>query len=306
HRLPEGRRGLAALAGRTPPARLALLHADLAEQEGRYADARRALLDEVRERPRWEPLARLAHLEAQAGRPADAEALYARAADEITAKQMRALAWLEVQRGRLELAQGRLDGARAHYQRAERAYSGYPLVEEHQAELLAAEGRFAEAAARYESLAARWPRPELQQALGDLHVYAGQPERAAPWHQRALAAYLDSARRGEAQYLHHLASFYADVEPDPAQALAWARRDLELRDGVPARDGMAWALYRAGRFGEARRAMERALAPGLVDAHLLSRAGIIEIAAGRPDQGQALLARAAAIDPGYASFHAHH
>jgi Flp pilus assembly protein TadD len=134
----------------------------------------------------------------------------------------------------------------------------------------------------------------------------GEPERAAPWHQRALDAYLDSARRGEVQYLHHLADFYADVRRDGPEALRWARRDLDLRRTVPALAGVAWALYRAGRVGEARRAMEEALAPGLEDAHLLARAGIVHLADGRDQEGDRLLSRAAALNPNHASFHAHH
>jgi tetratricopeptide (TPR) repeat protein len=306
HRLPQAERDLETLDGRVPPGVIRARRADLALQRGRYPEARAALEEELRRSRGWETLARLAHLESLHGADAAADGLYAQAADELTAKQMRALAWVEVQRGALDLGRGRLSEARGHYERARRAYSGYWLVEERLAELAAAEGRFQEALALYERLAELSPRPELQQAVGDLHLHLGQPARAAPWHQRALAAYLDSAGRGEVQYLHHLASFYADVRGDAAQALAWARRDLELRASVPALDGFAWALYRAGRFGEASAAMARARQPGLEDAHLLSRAGLIEIAAGRTEAGRALLARAAAQNPGYAAFHAHH
>jgi tetratricopeptide (TPR) repeat protein len=306
HRLPEARRildQLQPLAGR--PA-VETLRADIALQEGRYEEAGRAYAALLDRQPSWETLARLAHLESLRGNAAAADRLFAEAEDELTAKQMRALAWLELQRGRLDLDHGRAGEAEAHYRRAGRAYSGYWRVEEHRAELLAVQERFGEAAALYERLAARTPRPELLQALGDLYAFMGEPERAAPWHERALAAYLESASRGEVQYLHHLADFYADVRRDGPEALRWARRDLELRRTVPALAGVAWALYRAGQVGEARRAMEQALAPGLADAHLLSRAGIVHFADGRDQEGDRLLARAAALNPSYARFHAHH
>ena len=305
HRLPEARRALDRLSALAARPAVRALRADVALQEGRYAEAGRAYRENLDRRRTWDALARLAHLEALRGDAAAADRLYAEAADELTAKQMRALAWLELQRGRLHVERGRPGEARARYERAGRAYSGYWLVDEHRAELLRAEGRFAEAAALYRELVARTPKPEWQQALGDVHVSLGEPARAAPWHERALAGYLDSARRGEVHYLHHLAAFYADVRGDGEEALEWARRDLELRPGVPALEGVAWALYRAGRVGEARRAIRRALAPGLQDAHLLSRAGLIHLADGRGEEGERLLARAAALNPRYSGGHAH-
>jgi hypothetical protein len=47
--------------------------------------------------------------------------------------------------------------------------------------------------------------------------------------QKALAGYLESGRRGEVHYWHHLADYYADVGKDGSQAVVWARRDLQLR-----------------------------------------------------------------------------
>ena len=45
-----------------------------------------------------------------------------------TAKQMRAYAWLEMQRGRMSFQRGRQDRALASYERANAAYSGYWLM----------------------------------------------------------------------------------------------------------------------------------------------------------------------------------
>ena len=71
--------------------------------------------------------------------------LYREAEDELTAKEMRSYAWLEVQRGFLAFSRGGYPEARSHYDIAEAAYPGYWLVGEYQAELLGAEGRHAEA-----------------------------------------------------------------------------------------------------------------------------------------------------------------
>jgi tetratricopeptide (TPR) repeat protein len=192
-----------------------------------------------------------------------------------------------------------------HYLRADRAYSGYWFVKEHIAELLGAQRRFDEAVALYEKVIERAPKPELCQALGDLYAYMGKPDRAKPWHDKALAAYLDSAQRGEVHYFHHLAGFYADVREDGAEAVKWARKDFALRQGPAAHDALAWALYRDGRFTEALEEMDRALAAGVKDAHLFFHAAMIRLAAGRSAEGTRFLKLAAETNPRFDAFHVH-
>src|SRR5262249_53561113 len=154
-----------------------------------------------------------------------ADALYADAEDDLTAKEMRAYAWLEVQRGQLAFRHGRHDDADAHYRRAAAAYSGYWLIDEHIAELAGARAHYARAIELYRDVFARTGRPESAHALGDLYVYRGDVVQAKSWHARALAIYTASAQRGEAHYLHALAAYYADAEQDSAQSLKWARTD---------------------------------------------------------------------------------
>src|SRR5436305_1381164 len=76
--------------------------------------------------------------------------------------------------------------AQLHYQRADTAYPGYWLVDEHVAELLGAEARYDEAVAMYQSIASNGQRPELEQAIGELCDLAGQSGPAAYWKERAL------------------------------------------------------------------------------------------------------------------------
>lgn len=290
------------LAG-TPRGRL--LRADIDLQNGRYAAARAACADAVARGRTWDTLARLAHVTALTGDTDAADALYAEAEEDITAKEMRAYAWVILQRGWLQFSRGRYDRAAAHYARAERAYSGYWLTDDYIGELLAAQGRFDEAEARFQRLAARVPRPDLQQRLGDLYAFMGRPADAAPWHDLALKGYLAATARGDVQYLHHLASFYADVKQDGAEAAKWARRDLQSRENAAALDALAWALHRDRRFDEAFATSQRALATGVRDAHTLGHAAAIAIAAGHADTGRALLREAAAYNPGYENFHVH-
>lgn len=305
HRLSEAARALAALSSGEDSVPIMLLRGDLALQEGRYEEARRGYARVADRGARWDTLARQAYLESRIGDLALADRLYAEAEDELSAKEMRTYAWVRLQRGLLSLRQGRHDEAMVHYRRAERAYSGYWLVDEHIAELLGAQRKFDEALARYRDVIARAPRPELHQALGDFYVFMGRPEQAAPWHDQALARYLESAERGDVHYYHHLASFYADVRRNGAAAVKWARRDAELRPNAATRETLAWALYRESRYAEALAVIRDALASGVNDAHLFVHAAMIHLAAGRTDDGRTFLARAAALNPRYESFHVH-
>ena len=198
------------------------LAADLDLEAGRYDEARRGYESLDRS---WSALARLANLEAKLGDRERADELYAEAEDELTAKELRSYCWLELQRGDLAPPAE----AERHYERAERAYSGDWLVDEHRARLRAKQGRLDEALELYRSVAARAPRPEVHQALGDVYLDMGRPEEARAWHDLALAAYLASVERGGVHYLHHLAHFYLESRPDPAEAARWARADYELR-----------------------------------------------------------------------------
>jgi tetratricopeptide (TPR) repeat protein len=201
------------------------LAADLDLEEGRYEEARRGYEGLDRS---WSALARLANLEAKLGDPERADELYAEAEDELTAKELRSYCWLELQRGDL----ARPAEAELHYERAERAYSGDWLVDEHKARLRIAQDRLEEALELCRAVAARAPRPEAHQALGDVYLRMGRPEEARPWHDLALAAYLDSVERGGVHYLHHLAHFYLESRPDPAEAERWARADYEVRPNL--------------------------------------------------------------------------
>ncbi|MEA2596162.1 MAG: hypothetical protein QOF01_2631 [Thermomicrobiales bacterium] len=306
HRLAETRRDLELAPGLAASPLGSALCADLDLQEGRYDEAEAGYEAVIARSRTWDNLARLAHLKATLGDVDGAEQLYLDAEDEITAKEMRAYAWVKLQRGLLDLSNGRYDGAWGHYARAGEAYSGYWLIDQHIADLLRAEGRFEEAVALYEGIVARVPRPEIAQAVGDLYASMDQPDLARTWHAQALAGYLESVLFGDVHYLHHLVDYYADVELDGAEAVIWARKDLDLRRNASTQAALAWALYRAGQFIESLDAIRVALSFGVRDAQLLSQAAMIHTAAGQPNEGDRLMHEAAAINPHYGAAHVHH
>jgi len=305
HRLSEARRVLGLLPGLSRTRKGASLEASIAFEEGRMDEAVRGGREVLERFRSWDALARLAGFEAKRGRDSEAERLYEEAEGEITSKEMRAYAWVELQRGRLALERGRYDEADRRYQEASRAYSGYFLTYEYLAELRGAQGRFEEAVALYERAVAQNPRPETQQALGDLHAFMGRPDLARPWHEKAIDGYLASVGSGEIRYLHHLAGYYADVSGQASEAVACARRDCELRRNGSTREALAWAEFRSGHFEAAELEIRSAIDSGLVSVHLYQHAGMILLGAGRTEEGRSCLAKADALNPRNKDFHAH-
>jgi tetratricopeptide (TPR) repeat protein len=305
HRMERAGRDIAALKRFSGNAQIVALKAAIAFQEGRYEDAKEGYRLAIEKNPSWDNLARLAYWESKFGDLERADKLYAQAENEISAKEMRSYAWVELERGLLEFNRGRYQKAAAHYDRADKGYSGYWLADERRAELLGAERKFGEAVALYRKVITRAPCPEFQQALGDLFMFMGKSDQAKLWHDAALAGYLDSAARGEVHYYHHLAGFYADARQDGAEAVNWARKDIELRQNFLTQDALAWALYRNGQFAAALDMIEKPIASGVKDSHLFFHAAMIHLATGRTGAGKRFLQTVSEINPGYENFHVH-
>jgi tetratricopeptide (TPR) repeat protein len=283
-----------------------VLLADLDFQEGRYESARLEFERLIAENRTWDNLARLAHWQSKLGDAAEADRLYEEAEDDLTAKQMRSYAWLELQRGVLAITHGRYDAAGKHYRRADASYPGHWHTDEHFAELLAAEGKFDEAAALFREVIARCPKPELQQALGEIYVCCGRPEAAEPWFDSALSTYLESVEQGGTHYFHHLADFYAHARENPAEAVRWARKDLEMRSNFSTQAALAWALYRSGQLADATEYIRMALSSGVQDAGIFSSAATLLGAAGATAESERYAQAALRINPKHHNFHMHH
>lgn len=251
---------------------------------------------------------RLARLELMRGASDSARKHFDRALEasrDLSPPQPEAVAWCLVQLGQLAFNTGQWDVAENHFQSAIAEFSGGTSALEHLAELRAAQEKYDGAILLYEKAIARTPRPEFWQALGDVHAAMGNAADAAKWHARARDAYLKNIEEGNAHYFHHLAGFFSDTNENPAEALKWARRDLEMRHSAAAEDTLAWALYRGGEFRQAAEIAQKVLKRGIRDAHILFHAGMIFLASGDPVRGKEVLAEAARINPRHNSFHVH-
>jgi Flp pilus assembly protein TadD len=78
----------------------------------------------------------------------------------------------------------------------------------------------------------------------------------------------------------------------------------EERPSLAAADVYAWALYRAGRFSEAREYASQALHTGTREPLYLFHAGMIAAALGDQANAQKLLSEALALNPWFHPVHA--
>jgi tetratricopeptide (TPR) repeat protein len=250
-------------------------------------------------------LARLAWLRGQIDAAREHFATALELASELTPPDLVTLAWCHVQLGETDFRTGKWTEAEASYLAALKAVPDGWAAVEHLAELRGAQGKDAEATELFTKAATATERPEVWQALGDLHLFSKRRDEARSAHDRALAGYKASIDRGEVLYIHHLAGFYSDSVPDYPEAVKWARKDLELRRTGAAHDALAWALYRAGDTKAAVEESKKSVASGLIDPHVLYHAGLIHMSAGEIAEGQRLLRRCAEVNPHFAAFHVH-
>ncbi len=218
------------------------------------------------------------------------------------------VAWSLVQRGANFFAHGDWVPAERDYAEALKALPDAWFILDRVGELRAAQGRWNEAIGAYREAVKHSPAPALKQALADVLIAAGKPAEAALWLEEAEAQYLASTRSGEAAFYHHLAAFYADSKPNPAEAENWARKDLELRTTPASLDGLAWALYGQGKIKEAAGVSRQAIAAGASggsDAHVLYHTGVILMRAGDVAAGRETLRQAYEINPATGAFHIH-
>jgi Tfp pilus assembly protein PilF len=222
---------------------MGLLRADIAFERGDEAAAERGFRAAVKGHRSWDDLARLAHYLGATGRIAEAHALYAEARQLVTVREMRAYAWLEAQRGMLDLEDGRAAQALERFRRADSEYTGHPLIRAQLAQALARTGDVSGAIATYRAVVNQTGDPEHMDGLAALLVLTDPAEaaelrvRARHEHERRIARFREA---GIGHFLEHLL-----VDPrDTALAVELAEENQRLRPGRAARELLERARLR--------------------------------------------------------------
>lgn len=143
-------------------------------------------------------------------------------------------------------------------------------------------------------VAAIGPTPTLLGALGSVRFQAGDVEGAVDAYERVLEVTPDSV-----QALNFIAYTLADEDLDPARALPYAERAVELdpENGF-VRDTLGWTYFKLGRFDEARHALEAAIELGGTESVVYEHLGDTLRALGLIDEAVSAWSRALEIEPG--------
>ncbi len=135
--------------------------------------------------------------------------------------------------------------------------------------------------------------PEALRLAGEAYAAMGQT-RQADERSRALR---DLAHSFPRIYDRHWVMFCCDSGQDLDEALALARKDLELRHDFQGHETLAWACYKKGLLEEADREMTLALARGTQQAPLMYHASVIALARGDEARAKSLMDKARTLNP---------
>ena len=171
------------------------------------------------------------------------------------------------------------------------------------AKVRAAQGRFEESIQLYQRSIAIIPFPPYVAELGDVYAKIGKSNEAKK--QYDLVEYIAHlSKLNQVLANRDLALFYADHEIKLAEALTFARKELEVRHDIYTWDALAWVLYKNGQIEEAARAMKNALGLNTNDSLLLFHAGMIYHTLGQDSDSQQFLSRALKANPHFHIFYA--
>jgi tetratricopeptide (TPR) repeat protein len=261
HRLPAADQALAAVeAYAVPPAPAEQAEIDAIRGDIRFysgaMDESLALYDRADRASPGLTLFRRAIHAARTGGVDRADALFVQAAKAAPAATPQLRAYLELQRGILDLDRRRLDDAMAHFRKADGIFPGNWLIEEHIAEVLTLQGNDAAAEPLYRGIVKRTGHPEFIDALAGIAERRGDAATAKRQYAEAGAVWAARLRQfPEAAYGH--AIDHCIAIHDPACQLRFAEKNYQARPFGEAGIALARALLANGRTTEARMLVEQ-------------------------------------------------
>ena len=295
HRFPEALAIATLIASGDPQG--SRLVADIQLELGDYDAARKALEAVPAESEDMNYKALRARFEAIDGRPDQALRLMKEAralADERPDMPAEVVAWYGTMVGHMLIDSGQLDEGEKSCHEALKVFPRDYRAMTGLAEAATWRGDHQGAVDwGLKALAISAQNPEALRLVGEGYAAMGKQQEADEQYRR-LETLAHSFPR---IYDRHWVLFCADNDRHLDEALALARKDLELRHDIHGYDALAWACYKKGLLPEAGRMMEEALARGTQEAPLLQHAATIARALGDRGRADTLLARARVLNP---------
>ena len=212
-------------------------------------------------------------------------------------------AWTRTQLANLYFNAGNLQGAEAEYQRTLQGMPGYVYALAGLGRVRAAQGQTEEAIRLLTDASRSMPLPEFVISLGEIYQTSGQAEAAQEQYELVRTIQQLYQANGVDVDLE-MALFNTDHGQGPAGTVERARQAFARRPSIHAADVLAWTLYKAGDYQEARSFSEQALRLGTKDALKLFHAGMIAYRLGDNTAARHYLERALAINPHFSIMYA--
>jgi tetratricopeptide (TPR) repeat protein len=204
------------------------------------------------------------------------------------------VAWCRVQVGNELMNAGKLDAAEQEFDAALLTFANHPLALEGKARARIAAGDLQAAVAIYQRETAS---ADAAQALGDLYTLLGKKDAAEAEYKRFET--LERENAALERSWRHMINFWLDQDRNLAEALTLATREYETRKDIFTCDSLAWALFKNGRLGEAKKLMNEALRTGTKDARINYHAGIIHKSLNERDRAVRHLRLGAALNSSF-------
>ncbi|WP_223646250.1 tetratricopeptide repeat protein [Corallococcus sp. EGB] len=240
------------------------LRASILVATGHASEAISRLEARVAQRPGYASRSALAGAYAAVGRFTDADRLYSEALADLDTTSPFPYAWIYFARGVMWAEQaGDPARAEPLYARALAHLPEFAMANVHLAELEAARGDVASAMTRLERVVASTHEPEALALLGTLHLRTGAPVRGRSEITAARERFEALLVRQPLAFADHAARFYLGPGADPERAWVLAQQSLEGRQTASAFTLAIEAARATGRECEACVLVEASRARGL-------------------------------------------
>ncbi|MFK7996537.1 MAG: tetratricopeptide repeat protein [Granulosicoccus sp.] len=304
HRLPEIESDLlkaeSALLVDTPTKqKIQGIRADVLLYTGQYAQAKEAYDQLEAIAPSVNSATRLAHYHAQLAQFQEAERWYERAEQRVTGQSAHLRSWLKLQFGILDLEQGKLDDAIAHYNDGLGVFPDYWLLEEHIAEIDALQGRDKMAEKKYRDLIKRTGSPVFMSALVDILAVRNNKtdqNEAVSLREKTNQWYEDRITKIPELMSGHALSHFLQ-SGDSQRSLQLAQNNYRLRPAGEAAVQLVQAHTRLGQIPQATRLLKILLTSPYRSAELHATAGVVFQANGDKQKADKHYSLAQAINP---------
>jgi tetratricopeptide (TPR) repeat protein len=252
---------------------------DALMEQGRLDEAGRAYQTMIDLKPFYQSYTRAAHLRWLRGDLNGAVKMMELALSSASPRDPEAAPWARTRLAFYRLQQGRLDEADKGCDLVLRDRPGYVPALIVSGRLHLARKAYTSAVDVLRRAVSAEPLPEAQWLLADALRLVGAVDEAA-----TLEAEVE--RDGRLRDPRTFTLFAATRRRAPADAIAVAERELDVRADVFTHDALAWALASGGRLDEARVHMKLALAAGTRDARLFLHAAALASSARQPAEAR--------------------